>query len=249
MLNQNRTSIISNGDVNSNFSIPVIVKTNLYDWHVKNKTGIVRKRLEYVSVDGPRLTSLVQYPAGLTFKKCSHKRGEEFLVLSGDYSNEENAYRAGSYVRNPPGMKFASSTEHGCTLLFKTGHFQKMDQTQLVINAHDYNDSWVSAGVPGVSRFELHQFLDESVHLYQIRPQCWITFKQYAHGIELLVCEGSVTVAGIKYTAGSWFRYPPHSRIKITSVSNVCLFVKKESILANKDCSQYQISCDGRLYL
>ncbi len=217
----------SNNEVNDNFSIPVIVKTNLQDWYSKDKASIVKKRLEYISANKPRLTTLVQYPAGLTFKKCSHDRGEEFLVLSGDFSNDANEYSIGSYVRNPPGMKCIASTEHGCTLLFKTGQFHKMDKTRLAANAYEYNNLWVSAGEPGVSRVELHQFLDESINLYKIRPQCWITFEQRLHNIEVLVCTGSVIVAGTEYAAGTWFRYPPNSRIKIVSVSDACLFVKK----------------------
>ncbi len=229
MPDPNRTSIINYGhsELNDNFSLPVIVKTSLYDWSIKNKTEIVRKRLESINVDGPKLTTLVQYPPGLTFKKCSHNRGEEFLVLSGDFSNNNHVYGSGSYVRNPPGTKFTSATRHGCLLLFKTGQFQKMDLTRLTVTRREYDHLWVSTGEPGVSRVELHQFLDESVNLYQIRPQCWITFKQCTQGIEVFIYEGLVTVAGVEYTTGTWFRYPPHSQIKIVATSNTCLFVKK----------------------
>ena len=222
-----RTTIVSysNDGLNDDFSTPVIVKTNLYDWSVKTK--IVRKRLEYIDINGPWLTTLVQYPAGLTFKKCSHNRGEEFLVLSGDFSNDERTYHSGAYVRNPPGMRFTSATRYGCLLLFKTGQFQKMDLTQRATTRREYDHLWVSAGEPGVSRIELHQFLDESVNLYQIRPQCWITFKQCTQGIEVFIYEGLVMVEGVTYTTGTWFRYPPHSQIKIVAISNTCLYVKK----------------------
>jgi hypothetical protein len=222
-----QTNNRGNNEINRNCSIPVIVKTNLNDWHEKSSMGIIRKRLEVINVDAPWLSTLVQYPAGVTFKKCTHNRGEEFLVLSGDFSNNRKTYSAGTYVRNPPGVQQASSTEHGCTLLFKTGQFQTLDKKAVAINANLQAASWQSAGEPGVSRMELHQFLDESVNLYKIRPQCWVTFKQCTHSIEVLVCEGCVIVDGIKYETGTWFRYPPNSRLVISSLSNACLFVKK----------------------
>jgi hypothetical protein len=214
-------------EINGNLSIPIIVKTDLHDWQVKNKTGTVRKRLEQINIDGPRLTSLVQFPPGLTFKKATHDRGEEFLVLSGDFANDKKIYNCGAYVRNPPGMKHTSATRNGCTLLFKTGQFQKLDNNRRVVQPYELDTLWQTTNEPGVSRAELHQFLDETVSLYNIRPQCWITFRQYTHSIEILVCEGSITVSGIKYPTGTWFRYPPNSRIKITSVAMACLFVKK----------------------
>jgi len=216
-----------NNEINGNCSIPVIVKTNLNDWHEQSNSGIIKKRLEVFNEDASWLSSLVQYPAGVTFKKCTHNRGEEFLVLSGDFSNDSKTFSAGTYVRNPPGKQYASSTEHGCTLLFKTGQYQTLDKKPIAINAHLQADSWQSAGEPGVSRMELHQFLDESVNFYKIKPQCWITFKQCTHSIEVLVCEGTVIVNGIKYETGTWFRYPPNSRLVISSVANACLFVKK----------------------
>ena len=217
-------------EINSDFSAPVIVKANLHNWHHKNKTDIIRKRLEHIDIGGPRLTSLVQFPPGLTFKKCSHNRGEEFLVLSGDFSNDKKNFSPGTYVRNPPGKLFTSATKTGCTLLFKTGQFQKLDNKRCVIHPNDHKNSWKATGEPGVSRNELHQFLDETVNLYKIRPQCWVTFRQHTHSVEILICEGTVTVEGIKYSTGTWFRYPPNSRIKITASSTACLFVKKGRI-------------------
>lgn len=217
-------------EINGNFSTPIIVKTNLHTWQVKNKTDTVRKRLEHINIDGPMLTSLVQYPPGLTFKKCSHNRGEEFLVVSGDFANDKKIYNCGAYVRNPPGTKHTSSTKNGCTLLFKTGQFQKLDNKRLVIQPYDHDDLWQATNEPGVFRTKLHQFLDETVSLYKINPQCWVTFRQYTHNIEILVCEGTVTVDRIKYPTGTWFRYPPNSRIQITSVAKSCLFVKKSKL-------------------
>ena len=214
-------------EINGNYSTPVIVKTRLYDWHNNYKAEFKKKRLEYIDADGPRLTSLVQFPPGSAFKKCTHDRGEELLVLTGDFSNNGKKYGPGTYVRNPPNKKFTSATKDGCALLFKTGQFQKLDNKRVVVHAAEHEDLWKSTLEPGVSRAELHQFLDETVSLYKIRPQCWVTFRLHTHSIEILVCDGTITVDGIKYTTGTWIRYPPNSRIKITSITLVCLYVKK----------------------
>ncbi len=76
-----QTNNRGNNEINGSYSIPVIVKSNLNDWHGQSNKGPIIKRLEVINVDAPWLSSLVQYPACVTFKKCRHNRGDEFLDL------------------------------------------------------------------------------------------------------------------------------------------------------------------------
>jgi anti-sigma factor ChrR (cupin superfamily) len=48
--------------------------------------------------------------------------GAELLVLSGDLCDEEGYYRAGSWLRLPPGTRHELASPSGCVFYCKTGH-------------------------------------------------------------------------------------------------------------------------------
>jgi len=214
-------------EINANFSFPVIIKTKLLDWQVSQKAGIKQKCLERVGRKISRLTILAQITTGRTFKKFGHENGVEFLVLSGVFSDADGDYSAGCYVRNPANTYFEPFTRDGCTVLFKLGQFQPLDRKKVVIATREPDAIWQSAGEPGVSCLDLHQFAEETVSLYRIRTECWVTFKNINQSVEVFVCEGSITVDGDYFDTGTWLRYPPGGKVKISSKKGACLYVKK----------------------
>ncbi len=213
--------------IKANFSFPVIVETKVSDWQVSPKAGIKQKCLERMGGNKPRLTTLAQFPAGRIFKKFGHEGGVEFLVLSGIFSDADGDYGAGYYVRNPARMYHEPLTHDGCTVLFKLGQFQSLDRKQVVINTRDSGVKWKPAGEPGVSRLDLHHFAEEKICLYRIRSECWITFKNQNQGVEVFVCEGSISIDGNHYETGTWFRYPAGSKVKVCAKAGACLYVKR----------------------
>ena len=215
------------GEVNADFSIPVVVNTKRLNWQTSPVKGILRKRLELAGKVNPRLTTLVKFAPGSSFKEHVHDGGEEFLVLSGVFSDATGDYGPGSYVRNPPGTHHAPFSRDGCTLFVKLRQFQARDSRQFTINCQDSNIRWVSSGEPGVSKLDLHHFRDEQVSLYRINPYCWMTNRRYDQGMEIFVCEGSISDGAGDYQEGSWLRYPVKSKIRISSPQGARIYMKQ----------------------
>lgn len=214
-------------EINADFSVAVVVDTARLDWQSSPAIGVKRKRLELVGKNEPRLTTLVKFLPGSSFKRHGHDGGEEFLVLSGVFSDASGDYGAGCYVRNPPGSFHAPFTDQGCTILVKLRQFHPVDRKQLVIDTRANTTRWSPAGEPGVLKLQLHDILKEQVSLYRIYAQCWIAPKCYSEGVEIFVCEGSITVSGMNYPEGSWLRYPAGSKFKIKSPDGARIYMKQ----------------------
>jgi anti-sigma factor ChrR (cupin superfamily) len=71
---------------------------------------------------GVEHTALVRWAPGTVFQPHLHPGGEEIFVLDGVFQDEEGAYPAGTWLRNPPWSRHHPFSEAGCTLLVKTGH-------------------------------------------------------------------------------------------------------------------------------
>jgi hypothetical protein len=213
--------------INADFSVAVAVDTAKLGWQASPAVGVKRKRLELVGKDEPRLTTLVKFMPGSSFKRHGHDGGEEIFVLSGVFSDENGDYGAGSYIRNPPGSFHAPFTEEGCTILVKLRQFQPMDRKQLVIDTRADTTRWSQTDEPGVSQLKLHHFSKEQVGLYRIYAQCWITLKNYTEGIEIFVYEGSISIRGADYAEGGWLRYPAGSKFKIKSPAGARIYMKQ----------------------
>lgn len=214
-------------EINANFAVPVVVETKLLDWQLSPENVIQQQCFERVGKAKLRLTTLAQFSAERTFKKFGHEGGVEFFVLSGVFSDDRADYVAGSYVRHPAKTYQPSYTREGCTVLFKLGQFQPLDRKRVFINSRDEKAEWLPAGEPGVSRLDLHHFAEEAVCLYRIRAECWITFKGSNQGVEIFVCEGAACVNGAHYETGSWLRYPAGSKLKVSTKSGVCFYLKR----------------------
>ena len=214
-------------EINANYSVPVAVQTEKLSWQNSPAAGVKRKRLELVGKHNPRLTTLVKFLPGSSFNRHGHDGGEEFLVLSGVFSDASGDYGPGSYVRNPPGIFHAPFTDTGCTILVKLRQFQTMDRKQLVIDTTAYTTRWSSTGEPGVSQLKLHHFSKEQVSLYRIYSQCWITSIHFSEGVEIFVYEGSISINGTNYPVGSWLRYPSGIKFEIKSPDGARIYMKQ----------------------
>lgn len=71
---------------------------------------------------GSEHVALVRWAAGTVFHAHGHPGGEEILVLSGVFEDEQGRYPAGSWLRNPPGSSHRPWSDAGCTIWVKTGH-------------------------------------------------------------------------------------------------------------------------------
>ncbi len=71
---------------------------------------------------GSEHVALVRWAPGTVFQPHSHPGGEEIVVLAGVFQDEHGTYRAGSWLRSPPGSVHRPWSEDGCTIWVKTGH-------------------------------------------------------------------------------------------------------------------------------
>ena len=60
--------------------------------------------------------------------------GEEYLVLSGVFSDEYGDQPAGTYVRNPIGTAHKPFSANGCTIFVKLHQFAKGDNHQFQVD-------------------------------------------------------------------------------------------------------------------
>ncbi len=70
----------------------------------------------------PETMRLVRIAAGAQVPAQQFPRGEEIFVIEGSFGDEHGAYRAGSWVRYPPGSSHTPRSERGCTLYVKKDH-------------------------------------------------------------------------------------------------------------------------------
>lgn len=71
---------------------------------------------------GSEHVALVRWAPDTVFPPHGHPGGEEIVVLDGVWQDEHGTYRAGSWLRNPPGSSHRPRSETGCTIWVKTGH-------------------------------------------------------------------------------------------------------------------------------
>jgi anti-sigma factor ChrR (cupin superfamily) len=189
-------------------------------WVPSPAGGVARRMLERDGEEGARATSIVRYAAGSHFPAHTHERGEEFLVLSGTFSDEHGDYPFGTYVRNPPGSSHTPASETGCALFVKLRQFHPGDGERVVIDTRDAE--WFPGIVKGIQTLPLHRFGSEFVSLVRF------VFPQHHHpfGEEILVLSGMFEDGDDAYPAGTWLRNPPGSRHRPFSLEGCLLYVK-----------------------
>ena len=67
-------------------------------------------------------TALVRWAPGTPFGRHRHVGGEEIFVLEGVFEDENQAYSAGTWLRNPHLSVHQPFSTQGCLILAKTGH-------------------------------------------------------------------------------------------------------------------------------
>src|SRR6187397_1386640 len=96
--------------INADFTKRVVLATNELPWSPSPQAGVERRLLDRIGGEVARATSLVRYAPSSAFPAHGHELGEEFLVLSGVFSDEHGDYGEGTYVRNPPLGRHAPRT-------------------------------------------------------------------------------------------------------------------------------------------
>lgn len=192
--------------VNPDFSRLVIVTPEQYRWVASPQSGVERVMLDRIGNEQARATSIVRYAADSHFPGHAHPKGEEILVLSGTFSEDDDHYAAGWYLRNPPGSVHRPSSAEGAVIFVKLRQMRPDDTRRVRIDTRD-SARWQLQG--GREICPLYSHDAEQVCLQRLSPGERL-FEGPVDGTELLVLTGDlVALGGQICTRGSWIRLPP----------------------------------------
>lgn len=177
-------------------------------WVPSPMPGVERRMLDRVGGEVARATTIVRYQPGSRFSAHVHDGGEEYLVLDGVFEDENGAYPAGTYVRNPPRSRHAPSAPGGATIFVKLRQFQEDDDRQMTIDTgagtpHPVTDR------PGTGQIPLFRHGQEDVRIEIWAAGAAVTLGGHG-GLELLVLEGEIDEGGETFGPLDWLRLPPH---------------------------------------
>lgn len=163
--------------------------------------------LDRVGGEVARATSLVRYAPNSEFPEHEHGGGEEILVLGGEFADDQGAYPAGSYLRNPVGTRHAPRVgPRGAEIFVKLHQFDPEDQRHFSLDTT--RPGWLPGRFPGLEVMPLHRFGAERVRLERWPPGFRRAPRTFLRGAELLVLDGSIGDGERHCPAGSWLRLP-----------------------------------------
>ncbi len=201
------------------------------EWVPSPVAGVERKMLDRLGEEVARATSIVRFAPDSRFAPHTHGGGEEFLVLEGVFEDEEGAYPAGTYVRNPPGSRHTPGSKPGCVLFVKLWQFHPRDRQRLVVDS----SSRTPLRTPdraGVRIAPLFGNRREQVRLERWEPGARVRYRPTG-GIELLCLEGGFEEAGEAFRRLSWLRLPVGAPLDAMAGRTGCLLWVKEGHLAH----------------
>ena len=191
--------------LNLDFTQQVTIDTTDAEWRPSPMAGVWRKPLAREAAERGHATSIVRYDPGSRFSAHDHPLGEEILVLDGIFSDHTGDFRAGTYLRNPPGFRHAPFSHEGCLLLVKLHQFQPDDLAHLSVDTLA-GEGWTVQH--GIATLPLHSWGSEQVSQLRLEPGQAITAQQLQDGAEIYVLRGALQQPGEELGAGCWARYP-----------------------------------------
>ena len=212
-------------NINADFEQRIALDTNDMDWVTSPVANVERKMLDRVGQEVARATSIVRYEPGSSFSEHEHGGGEEILVLDGVFSDEHGDYRAGTYLRNPPGTSHRPRSEQGCTLFVKLWQFTPGDLKSVCVDTNQAQ--WYPGLVPGLFVLPLHEA--DGVNTAMVRWAPNTQFNRHVHpgGEEILVLEGVFQDENGRYGRRSWLRSPRYSvHTPFTQEEGALIYVK-----------------------
>lgn len=215
---------------------PVIIHADTLEWTPSPQAGVDRRFFERIGGEIARATSIVRYAPDSHFPEHVHDKGEEFLVLSGVFSDQSGHFSSGSYVRNPPGSHHAPFTREGCILFVKLRQMDDAEHGTLTRSVGALPS--VPTDVAGLRRSLLFDGPGkELVLIEQLDPGTRWTDRHVDGGEELLVLEGAMSYGGTTCPAMSWLRIPQGHVQAITSSGGVRYWVKRGHLPAQHSAS------------
>ena len=209
--------------INAAFSRPAVLSSKDHRWIASPQAGVERVMLDRVGDERARATSIVRYAAGARFPHHQHPGGEEILVLSGTFSDEDGHYPAGWYLRNPPGSGHRPFSDHGAVIFVKLWQMPPHETRCVRIDTNDPR-SWQREGRGEVC--PLFSADEEQVCLSRLAGGQAV-FADPVDSAELLVLAGELLAGEQFYDRGSWVRLPAGDYPEfVAATGGVTLYLK-----------------------
>jgi anti-sigma factor ChrR (cupin superfamily) len=214
--------------VNADFSRRAIVAPGQYHWVASPQGGVERVMLDRVGGENARATSIVRYAPASHFPLHQHPGGEEILVLSGTFSEDDQHYPAGWYLRNPPGSAHRPSSFEGALIFVKLRQMAPSEGRSVRIDTRD-PAAWTRAG--GRDICPLFSGETEQVILERLAPGAPL-FTAPVQSAELLVLDGELRAGERPCIRGSWMRLPAGEYPDVVAGANGATLYLKTGHLA-----------------
>ncbi len=212
--------------INTDFTQRIVIPTDELPWIPSPQAGVERRMLDRVGGEVARATSLVRYAAASSFPAHEHALGEEFLVLSGVFSDEHGDYPVGTYVRNPPFSRHTPHTAPGCIIFVKLRQMPVTESVRIVIDTSIA--SWEPGEQMGLTRLPLYEVDGgESVAMERLAPGAALTWMDCPAGEEILLLAGDLRDGHGSYSPGTWIRNPAGFRRTLESEGGATYWVKR----------------------
>ncbi len=216
--------------INADFDQLVIEHNSPEKWVESPAKGVTRRMLDRVGAEVARATSLVRYAPLSAFATHTHDMGEEYLVLEGNFLDEEGNHPVGTYVRNPPGSMHSPGSDPGCVIFVKLRQFQAEDRKY--VNKKPEDQIWERADHTDSLEYKhLYEDLQEMVRIERWK-EGYRTCEFLPFGAELLVISGALTFdtdgMNEQLLPWSWIRLPAGSTLTLcVGGQSACVWVKR----------------------
>lgn len=197
--------------VHADFSRRVVVTAGETPWLPSPAGGVERVMLDRIGDERARATSLVRYASGASFAVHAHPGGEEILVLDGVFADDDGAWPAGCYLRNPPGSQHRPFSPGGAVIFVKLMQMPVQSTPPLRIDTRAAA-AWRNTAQSRIC--PLFADAHETVFLQRLTAAEALPL-QTARGAELLVVDGALTIAGRHAPRWSWARVPAGDRLSL----------------------------------
>jgi anti-sigma factor ChrR (cupin superfamily) len=209
--------------INADFSRRVVIAADEYHWTPSPQGGVERMMLDRLGAEKARATSVVRYSPGSNFPPHRHPGGEEILVLSGVFSDDDGDYPAGWYLRNPPGSSHRPFSDEGAVIFVKLWQMTSHDTQSVRIDTTS-KSAWHRTALQDVC--PLYSCATEHVCLQRLAPGAPL-FNEPVNTAELLLLSGEMFIDGKAYGCGSWMRFPANDWPQLAAgASGACVYLK-----------------------
>lgn len=215
--------------IHADFSKIAVIKPEDYCWIHSPRGEVKRVMFDRIGTEQARATSLVKFDKNSRFPAHQHPLGEEVLVLSGIFTeNDTNDFPAGWYLRNPHNSHHQVSSKDGALIFVKLMQMSKHEVKETRINTDD-PANWILINRKVICPLFESEF--EYTYLERLNPNQIFT-NISDQGIEIFIVSGQLKQSNQIYPTGTWIRLPPkrHADFQVCE-RNTTLYVKTKHLL------------------